>query len=272
MGPALQEHDRRRHHQRSEALLIGVDDGDRSVLLERLVGVVRVGQAEGHLAGRHEPLHLPVRARHAHAVGPEVLEKGPRPLVAPGGEQRRNVHRGGAEERICDGGIAAPVRVREVDDRAGHRIRIDPAGVDEQDACAGPDPRPGPVGRLECGRDRGRVRRQVGLHQPSLDEQEWAHGIARPEDVRVRTRCLRDEPVHLGIEDSADGEAGLLLALAEDRLREDLVDRGVGDNLVSRPAAREADDENEDRTPPGVGPRHARTSPSAPAPPRPPRR
>src|SRR5262249_38111529 len=140
------------HEQRTHPVLVRIDHLDGSPVRERLVGVIGVSQAERDLAGGNEALDLAVRARDARIVGLEVLQETLRLLLAPGREERRDMHGRGPEERVRDRGLTSPARAREVADGAGHLPSRDFVLVYEQDAGSGREAGPAPVGRAEGGR------------------------------------------------------------------------------------------------------------------------
>src|SRR5262249_49123981 len=135
----------------------------------------------------------------------------------------------------------APTRVSEILDGRRPITRSDPIFVHEQNSRARSETGPGPVRGSESRRDAGGRRRGVGNDEAALDEQKRTHGIAGPEYVRLRALALGYQAVQharalrlLRVVDGTHGEATAPLELLEYRLGEDLIDRCVDDDFISR--------------------------------------
>src|SRR5712692_637351 len=77
MGGALHERDRVRHDERADPVLIGIHDRDGLVLLEGLVGIIRVRESPRQLAGHNEVLGFAVARDNLDAIGLHTVEKRP---------------------------------------------------------------------------------------------------------------------------------------------------------------------------------------------------
>jgi hypothetical protein len=104
------------HDQGSDPVLVREHDVDRCSLGQRLLRVIGVGQPEGDLARGHQTLDLAVGARDPDLVGLERVQEGAGLRVAPGGEECRDVHGRGPEERVGDGCGALPAGIGEIPD------------------------------------------------------------------------------------------------------------------------------------------------------------
>ena len=116
---ALDDRQRVGNEERAELIvpLVGIDDGNRTGPLDLDDRVVRVGQAEGDLAGRAGGGDLLVAAQDLDVVGFEAVEKLLGLLFAERGEQNGGVAGGGAGDRPGDADFAFPLGIGQVVDR-----------------------------------------------------------------------------------------------------------------------------------------------------------
>ena len=123
-----------RHHESTHRILVWVNDIDRGVFLQSLVGVIRVRQAEGCLAGNHQPFHFAVRAGDANVVILELLKESIGLLITPGSKQGSSVHGGSPKQGVGQGCLPFPSRVCQVADRLWRFAAAETIPIHEQDS------------------------------------------------------------------------------------------------------------------------------------------
>ena len=107
------------HEEAADAVctLIGIHKLHRLLLAHAAYHVVRVDQAEGKLAAGDQIGAVAVAWRELEAIGSERVHERLRALIAPKNEQRGNLCRRRAEQRVGHDRPPAPLRVAVGQDR-----------------------------------------------------------------------------------------------------------------------------------------------------------
>jgi hypothetical protein len=113
------------HDRHAHAVPIWQDHGDWLLCLDRNVDVVGVGQPDGDVAARDHVANHRIAVNDFDVIGFELPKVLIGTIVADFGVQRRHMKRSGTEAGVGYRDLPLPARLRQIEHRAGRRIRRD---------------------------------------------------------------------------------------------------------------------------------------------------